>query len=150
MTHEERSNIVSIITGFLVIGYLILKLLGMNAEGAFDGPDAVKIWARTVLWVIPFSIAGMIIVLIGFNIFYAIVTNTKNPSFIVDERDKHINTWGARVTMVIMAGGFILALLALAFRDWSAFAALNLVFFSFSAADMLGNITKLIMWRRGM
>lgn len=150
MTHEERNNIVGIVIGLIVMIFLATKLSGMNNAGAFDGADAIKIWARTVLWVIPFSIVAMIVMTILFNIIFAIVTNNKNPSFVVDERDKQINSLGAKVTSGIMGAGFILALLLLAYFDWRAIGALNIMFFTFAIADFLGNVTKLVLWRRGM
>ncbi|MBL4812388.1 MAG: hypothetical protein JKX69_08575 [Rhodobacteraceae bacterium] len=150
MTHEERSNLIAIFSALAVIIYLALKLSGMNEAGAFAGPDAVKIWARTVLWIIPISIVSMIVLTILATILFAIVTNTPDPVLIVDERDRQIGSWGTKVSILAVSAGFIMSIIALAFFGWTALAALNCIFFSFAIGDLFGNLTKMFLWRRGV
>ena len=149
MTHEERNNLVSIFTGILVQIYISYRIWSQYADGVFDGPDGLMLWARTILWIIPVAIIAMIISVILFAILHAIVTGNPKPSFIVDERDKSIGRTGNIVTMVVSSIGFIIALICLAL-GWSAFAAFNILFYSFAAGDFSGNLTKQYLWRRGM
>lgn len=149
MTHEERNNLMGILTGILIISYIGWSVYTKAEAGVFAGPDALMIWARTVLWAIPIGIISMIISMILFNIIYAIATNNANPSFVVDERDQSIKIWGMRVTAAAMSTGFIITLIGLAF-GWSAFTACNMIFFSFAFGDLLGNLTKLVLYRRGL
>lgn len=149
MTHEERTNLMSILTGLLVISYIGWSVYSKAEAGVFAGPDALMIWARTVLWAIPIGIIMMIVMMIFFNIVYAIATNNPKPSFVVDERDQSIKIWGLRVTGGAISTGFIISLLGLAL-GWSAFVAVNVIFFSLAIGDLLGGLTKLVLYRRGL
>lgn len=149
MTHEERNNLVAIFVSLCVLGYISLRIWTQYHDGVFDQPDALKIWARTVLWAIPLSIVAMIIALILFTILHAIITRNPKPSFIVDERDNYIGRRGMMVTMFVSSGGFMVALICLAL-GWSAFAVFNVIFYSFGVGDLSGNLTKLYLWRRGV
>ena len=148
MTYEERNNLVAILTNILVMGWLTARLLGMNGEGAFGGPDGLAVWAQTVLWVIPASVGVTIIATILFNILFAIATRDENPSFIIDERDRQIAIRGMVTTMIVASAGFIGALIALAF-GWTALLALTVILYGFAAGDLIGSIVKLVLWRRG-
>lgn len=148
MTYEEKNTWVSLAVSIVVLGYIILRLLGLQGEGAFDGDDALVVWAQTVLWAIPLSIAGVIIGSIIFSIGYAIATQESNPSFVVDERDKGIGKRALSTAIFVASAGFILALVALAF-GWQPLIALNVIFFGFAAGDFIGNLVKLWSYRQG-
>ena len=90
MTHEERNTVSAIFASLLVNLYVIFKLMAMFEDGRLAGDDAVMVWARAMLWVIPIGIALVIATMILFNILHAIATGTESPSFLVDERDKII------------------------------------------------------------
>lgn len=149
MSHEERNNIASLIAGILVNIYVISKLSGMFADGRFDGPDALMIWARAMLWVIPIGIGVVIVCIILFNILFAIAAGEENPSFVVDERDKAIQVFGMRFTMVFTGIGFIGGMVALAYGIDPLFVFIGM-FFAFSFGDMIGNFAKLIRYRSDM
>ena len=148
MTYQDRNNVVSILINIVVNGYIIIRLVDMNAAGAFDGPDAVNVWARLVIWVIPISIAATIVGTILFNIFYAIATGNEKPSFVVDERDKLFEQRSFVAAMVLAASGFILAIVMLAL-GWSALFGFNIIYFSMALASMAGDAVKFISYRRG-
>ncbi len=111
MVYQDRNNIVSIVVGLAVNFYIISRLIDLNAAGAFDAPDAVNVWARTVVWVIPIAIAATIAGTIIFNIGYAIATGNENPSFVVDERDKNFETRGHVAVMIFAAFGIVAAII---------------------------------------
>jgi len=148
MTHEERNTYVAIFTNLFVMGYFIMRLIRLDGEGAFDAPDGLAVWAQTVLWIIPASIVMTIVLTIVFNILFAIATREESPSFVVDERDKMIGRRGMMATIFVASGGFILALIALAF-GWTAFFALNVILFAFAGGDLFGSLFKLFFYRRG-
>lgn len=146
MSSEERNNIASLIAGLLVNIYVISKLSGMFADGRLDGPDALMVWARAMLWVIPIGVLTVIVCVIIFNIIFAIAEGDGNPSFVVDERDKAIQVFGMRFTMVIVSAGFIGGVVALAMGVAPLHVFIGM-FFSFSAGDLIGNAAKLIRYR---
>ena len=148
MSHEERNNIVAIMVNLVTNAYVITRLRGMWASGAFDGPDALMIWARAVLWVIPIAIIGTIILTIVANIVFAIATMDENPDFTVDERDRMFQMRGMVVTMIVASFGYIGALIALAI-GWEAIIVFTLIYAAFAAGDLIGNLTKLVSYRIG-
>lgn len=148
MTYQDRNNVVSIIVGLITTGYVIFRLVEMNAAGQFDGADAVNVWAQMVIWIIPIAIGGTIIGTILFNIGYAIVTRTEKPSFLVDERDKLFDRRGIVAVVLFSGAGFMLAIIALTF-GWSALKAFNIIYFSMALGSMSADLVKFISYRRG-
>jgi len=148
MTYQDRNNIVSILINLIVNGYIISRLIEMNATGAFDGPDAVNVWARMVVWVIPISIGATIIGTILFNIGYAIATGNEKPSFVVDERDKLFEQRGIIAVVVFAAFGFVTAIISLALGA-SALVGFNIIYFAMAIGSMADDAVKFISYRRG-
>lgn len=146
MSHEERNNIVAIFVNLLTNAYVITRLHARWSAGAFDGPDGLMIWARTVLWVIPIAIVGTIVLTILANIVFAIVTRDEDPDVTVDERDKLFQMRGMAVTMVVASFGYVAALIALAL-GWDAIVVFTLIYAAFSAGDLIGNTVKLVSYR---
>jgi hypothetical protein len=148
MTYQDRNNAVSIIVNLVVNGYIVLRLLEMNAAGQFDGLDAVNVWARMVVWVIPIAIGATIIGTILFNIGYAIVTGKDKSSFLVDERDKLFDRRGIIAVVIFAGGGFMLAIIGLAL-GWSALTGFNLIYFAMALGSISADLVKFISYRRG-
>lgn len=148
MTYQDRNNVVSIIVNLIVNGYIVFRLLEMNTAGQFDGPDAVNVWARMVIWVIPIAIVGTIVGTILFNIGYAIVTRTEKPSFLVDERDKLFDRRGIIAVVIFAGAGFMLAIVALAF-GWSALIGFNIIYFAMAFGSIAADLVKFASYRRG-
>ena len=148
MIYKDRNNVVSIITFLIVNFYIVFRLFEMNEAGQFDGPNAVNIWARMVVWVIPISIGVTIVGTILFNIGYAIVTGNPKPSFLVDERDHLFDRRSSTAVVICAGGGFILAVVALAF-GWSGFIGFNIIYFAMALGSLSADIIKFISYRRG-
>lgn len=149
MSHEERNTVAALLTSLIVLSYFGSRIWTTWDAGGFDGPDGLTAWARTVLWMIPASIVVTIVMTIGFNILHAIVTNTPNPSFIVDERDAQIARRGNQVTMVVVGAGFFGSLVALALgRD--ALMVMNLILASFALGAVAGDLSKIAAYRFGL
>lgn len=148
MSHEERNNIVAILVNLATNAYVITRLRSLWSTGAFDGPDALMIWARAILWVVPIAIGGTIVLTILANILFAIATLDENPDFTVDERDRMFQLRGMAVTMVVASFGFLGCLVALAV-GWEALIVFTLLYVAFSAGDLIGNLVKLVSYRIG-
>ena len=148
MSHEERNTVAGIMANLIINIYVIIKLTNMFGDGRLDGPDAIMLWARAMLWIIPIGIAVMIAMTILFNILHAIATNEPNPSFLVDERDKAISNFGMKITVVVISIAFIGGMVALAFGISPLYALIGM-YFGFSAGDLFANFGKLFRYRRG-
>jgi hypothetical protein len=148
MSFEERNTIIYIAASLLVAAIFGSRIyLGMIG-GAFTGPDGLMIWARTILWMIPFGIVITIACVIVGQLIYGITTGDHDYNTNSDERDKHIGLRGVRVTMAVFTAGWIGALILLAMGH-GTLSALNLMIFGGWLSDIMGNLVKIYMYRRG-
>ncbi|MBU1173823.1 MAG: hypothetical protein KKH72_00330 [Alphaproteobacteria bacterium] len=148
MNYEERNTWVSLVTGILVVGYFLGKVLAMNENGEFAGVDGLTVWARTVLWMIPVSIVLTIVLTILVNIAAGIAEKDHDPDFTSDERDKRFSGRGMIAAMVVSSIGLLAALGHLALGG-DAFLAFNVILFTFAAASLSSDVLKLFFYRRG-
>ena len=148
MPQEERNTIVFIVSSLVLLTYYVIHLNGLAAEGRLSGPDAVVNWARAVVWLIVAGIGFTILTAILAAIASAILSGEKDPSGLVDERDRMIRSWGMRVTMVAASVGFLLGVGALALA-WPVVTGLNIMFAAFALGNLAGDITKLALYRYG-
>ncbi|CUJ37620.1 hypothetical protein [Cognatishimia activa] len=148
MNFTDRNTVVSIFVNLTMITYVIYKLVAMNAAGAFDGPDAVNVWARMVIWLIGYSIVATIVGTILFNIVHSIVTNQANPSFVVDERDRMFERRGAFAVIGGAGVGFVGAIIALA-MNYSALVGFNIMYFGMAAGALGSDLVRFASYRRG-
>ena len=87
MSYAEREALAGLITSLIVIGLFLWQLSGQQAAGAFDGPDALQLWARAVLVLIGWSIGIAIVVNVAFAILHPLLTGEKSDDR-RDERDR--------------------------------------------------------------
>lgn len=146
MPFEERNTLAALFVNVLTSLYMILKLRSLHAAGAFAGDDALVVFGKTVLWVIPIAIVATIALTILFNILIAILTRDPKPSFVTDERDQIFKTRAMMTTLVVTGIGFICAMIALA-AGWTALATFTLIYFAFAAGDFTGNLVKMASYR---
>lgn len=148
MSYEERNTLVGIIVNLITTSYMIMRLRQLRASGALEAPDAVQVWAQAFLWVVPIAIGATIALVILFNIVFAIATRDENPDFTVDERDKVFQMRGMATTMIVASFGFLGAMIGLAL-GWAPVTGLIVIYFSYAAGDMAGNLFKLFNYRVG-
>ncbi len=149
MSFGERDAVTSLLTTLIVAAMFYLRLSGQNDAGLFLGPDALMIWARSVLWLVLISMAIAIGVTIIFTILYTIVTGEKKPSDLKDERDRMIEIRGMRIESVVVHLGILAAILDLAWGGAGAIRALNLILIGLSLSGIVKDIFKIYRHRRG-
>jgi len=148
MSYQEKRSIASIVSTLLVFGTYYMAMLWMYQAGRFEGPDAASLIGLSILTLIAGAIAFNIVTTILFSIVFAITEGDAHPSFVIDERDKLIELNGLRVSAYLVGAGFILSMAALALGQ-PVFLVLNLIVSSFAFGDVVSNIAKLRMYRRG-
>jgi len=148
MSKEDRDAIISIIMNIGVNGWMLLKLRGMAQAGAFDGSDALQVWALTVIWIVPVCIVAVIVLTIVWAIIEGILHPGESVSGLVDERDRMFRIRGMAVTMVVASFGFVGAIAALAV-GWSAVAGFTLIYIGYTIGDLAGNVVKFASYRIG-
>lgn len=149
MSFGERDATTGLISMLLSAAMFYLSLSGQYEAGLFDGPDGLQVWARSVLWLILYSIGIAIAVAISFAILLSILTGEKKLSDLRDERDRMIEVRGMRIAAVITSVGIFAAVLDLAWGGASAMRGFNIILIGCSFAEVVKDVFKIICYRRG-
>lgn len=149
MSFEERGAWSAILSGVIVFFLFGRPIWQGTVDGTYGATDGLTLWAWDVIWLIGGGVVVAIVVLIGLQILYAIVTGTGKPQFLSDERDFAINTRGAVVTLVVISGGFLISVTLLA-MGWSALAALNTILIGMSIGAIASEVYRIAVYRLGL
>ena len=149
MSFEERNAVTGILVCFITWVIMLTVLLRKSAAGQFDGSAGPQLWAQAVLWLIVIGIAVAIVMTILFNIAYAVITGDKKPDFLSDERDTIIGLRGMQATSIVISTGIVGAFIALAWGA-SVLMVLNLIFAACALGSFASEVTKLVLYRRGV
>jgi hypothetical protein len=147
MSFAERTIWAEIASTLAVVALFVWLILRAHAEGRFQGPDGLMLWARQVLWMIPAGILVAILVSVVMAVGYRLITG-EDPDDLTDERDRAIAGFGWQVTSIAASGGFVAALVALAMGA-TILATLNGMLAAFALSDTAGNLAKLVRYRLG-
>lgn len=149
MSHEEKNTYAHLASTALVTAAYFIYVSQLAGSGAFDGPDGLAALGRTVLLVmVGGGIVANIVIVILFNIGFAIAAGDPNPSFATDERDKLIELRSFRVAALGLGVGFVSSMGALALGQ-PAFVVINMIVATGALADLLASAVKLLEYRRG-
>ncbi|MCD9022598.1 hypothetical protein [Cohnella silvisoli] len=148
MSYQEKKNIVSLIGTLLVFVFYCLYVFERYPEATLNSTETFSFWASVILILIPVSIVAKIIIYIVFNIIYRISTNEKEPSF-ADELDKIIELKATRNSHYVFIIGFVLAMGSLVI-DLPPYMMFIILIFSGFVSEMVGVITQLYLYRKGV
>lgn len=146
MSYAEREALAGLITSLIVIALILWQLTGQQAAGAFEGPDALQLWARSVLILIGWSIGIAIVVNIAFAILHPLLTGEKSDDR-RDERDRDIDRRALIWAWYLLSFGLLGVIVSLAFGE-TAFKAMNLVLALCITSEAFKDATKLVLYRR--
>ncbi|MCO4842887.1 MAG: DUF2178 domain-containing protein [Yoonia sp.] len=149
MSFEERGAWSAILSGLITFYWFGRPIWHGTTSGTYNTPDGLSLWAWDVIWLIGGGGVLAMGIMILFNILYAIATNQSKPQFISDERDTMINKRGAVITLVIVSGGFIIAVGMLA-TGWTALAALNTILIGMGLGGVGSEIYRVAIYRLGL
>jgi heme/copper-type cytochrome/quinol oxidase subunit 2 len=147
MSMSEREAVTGLITTLIVLVLFLWRLSGQAEAGLFDGPEALQIWARSVLVLVAWSIGIAILVAIGFHILYAVLTGEK-PDDRRDERDRDIESRALTWAWYLLSFGLLGVIVDVALGA-SGFRAMNLVLALCVGSEMFRDALKLWLYRRG-
>jgi uncharacterized membrane protein (DUF485 family) len=148
MSYQEKKNVVSLTSTLLIFGIYCLYVFQMSQEGSINAVHSFHFWGAVILILIPVSIAAKIIISIVFNIIYRITTNEKEPSF-SDELDKLIELKATRISHYVFILGFLLSMGSQVIDMPPSVMFITLIF-SGLASEIVGVITQLYLYRRGV
>lgn len=149
MSYEERNAVTGILVCSVNWAIMLTILLQKSAAGLFDGPSGPEQWARAVLWLILIGIGVGIVMTVLFNIGYASVTGERKAIFLRDERDAMIGLRGIQATLIVITIGILIAIAALALGT-SVITTLNIILAGCALSSFASDVTKLILYRRGV
>ncbi len=154
LSYREKSLIAVTVISVIVYCIYSIVLFRRYQAGSFEAADAFQFWGKAILIligvVIISQIVGQILHAIAANVVAAAAGQEfdEDDAFFDDERDKLIELKATRNTFAIWGVGFLGAMIALAIGRPPA--TMFIIFIGFMMlADILGNMWKLVYYRRG-
>jgi hypothetical protein len=148
MSFQEKKNIVSLISTFLIFGSYWLYVFQKHPFGSLDQENTLSFWGSFILILIPVTIAAKIIISIVFTVINRIATNEQEPSF-SDELDKLIELKATRNSHYVFLLGFVLSMVTLV-MDMPANTMFIILICSGFVSEVIGYISQLYFYRKGV
>lgn len=148
MSKQETRIATGMVTNTIIFIAYFLIIIGMYQDGRFDGDDAARLVGQSVLILIGAQIVGNILVAILVAIGRAMVNGKDEEPDITDERDKLIELRALRLTFFLFGAAFVGTATALALGA-TLFTAFLMIIVALAGSDFIGNILRLVLYRRG-
>lgn len=150
MSFQEKNVTVSLVTFTLILGFYLVRLYQMIQDGGLNSPGVFRLWGIVVVLAIIFTIVATILTHIVSAIVEAIKTGEKDPKIedFEDERDRLIDLRGTKVTYFVSSIGVLLAMLTFVLGR-PPLVMFTLLIFSGLVAQVIGDISRLLLYRRG-
>ena len=150
MSFQEKNITVSLVNFTLILGFYLIRVFQMVQDGSFNSTNIFRLWGITIVLAIIVTILATILTHIGSAIVHAIKTGEEKSDIedIEDERDQLIDLRGTKITYVVSSIGVFLSMLTFAFGQ-PPLVMFSLLIFSGLVAQIIGDISRLILYRRG-
>ena len=150
MSFQEKNITATLVSFSLILVFYTTKVFQMATEGGLNSTDLFRLWGITIVLSIIVTIIGMILTHIVSAIVIAIQTGDENPDIedIKDERDEIIDLKGTKITYTITSIGSFFAMLTFVLGQSPLVMFALLVFFGL-VAQVVGDVTRLVIYRRG-
>ena len=150
MTFQEKNVTVSLVTFSLILIFYLRQMFKMIQDSGLEASSVFRLWGIVIVLGIFLTVAMTIITHIVSAIIEAIQTGEKDPKIedTADERDKLIDLRGTKITYSVSSIGVFLAMLTFVFGQPPLVMFSLLIFFGLFA-QVIGDISRLILYRRG-
>jgi len=150
MTFQEKNVAASLAVFTMILGFYLVRVFQMIQSESFDLTNMVRLWVTVIILGIVVTIIGTILTHIGSGIVQAIKTR-EEPIIedIQDERDRLIDLRGTRVAYLVYSIGVLLSMLTFAFGR-PPLEMFSLLILSGLAAQIVSDISRLVLYRRGV
>lgn len=150
MSYQEKNITASFVVFTLILGFYLFRVFQLTQNESFDLTNMVRLWGTVIVLGIVVTIIGTILTHIGSGIIEAIKTQ-QEPVIkdIQDERDQLIDLRGTRITYVVYSLGVFLAMLTFAFGQ-SALIMFSLLILAGLVGQIIGDLSRLVLYRRGV
>ena len=149
MSFQERNSTVSLVNFVLILGFYLLRVFQMIQSESFNSTNMFRLWGIIIALAIVVTIVLTILAHIGSGIIQAIQTR-QEPDIkdIQDERDQLIDLRGTKVTYLVSSIGVFLSMLTFVFGQPPLVMFSLLIFFGL-VAQIIGDVARLVLYRRG-
>ncbi len=150
MSFQEKNISVSLATSTMILGYFLIRVFQLAQGESYTSTNVFRLWGIMIVLSIITTILGTILTHILTSILEAIRTGEEDPKIedFEDERDKLINLRGTRFTYIVSSSGVALSMLAFVLGQ-PALVMFSLLIFFGLLAQMIGDISRLVLYRRG-
>ncbi|KAA3657899.1 MAG: hypothetical protein DWQ04_26760 [Chloroflexi bacterium] len=150
MTFQEKNKTVTLVNFTLILIFFLIRVLQMIQNDNFIPENVFRLWGTIIVLAIVVTILGTILTHIVSTIIEAIKTGNEDPEMddMEDERDKLIELRGTKVTHTIASLGSGVAMLTYVFGQSPLVMFTLLIFFGL-LAQVIGDISRLLLYRRG-
>jgi len=149
MSYQEKNITVSLVNFTLILGFYLIRVFQMILGGSFNPTNVFRLWGIVIILGIVVTILGTILTHIVSAIIQAIKTK-QEPDIrdIQDERDTIIDLRGTKITYITYSIGVFLSMLTFALNQ-PPLVMFNLLVFFGLLAQIIGDISRLYLYRRG-
>lgn len=149
MSYQEKNVIVSLLTTLIVFSYYLFNIVALYRDGT-PAPVAVfTLWAMVIVLSIAVNIIATIVTQVVTSVVHGVRTGEDETDFITDERDTFIDLRGTRNAYVVAGVGVFIAMVTFVV-GMSPLVMFNLLLFALIAAEIVGDLSRLVMYRRGV
>jgi len=150
MSYQEKNITVSLISYILILGFFLANMVQMVQGAGLDQARVFTLWVTVIIATIIVNIVASILTNIVLSIVHAIKTRSNSTErFIADERDKLIELKGTRLSYISFSIGVFLSMLTFVFGQPPLVMFSLIIFFSI-LAELVGGISQLTLYRRGL
>jgi hypothetical protein len=151
MSFQEKNVTVSLINFSLILGFYLVRVLQMIQGGSFDSTNVFRLWGIIIALAVVVTIFATILTHIILAIIHAIRTGEEqsNVEDIQDERDQMIDLRGTKLTYLVASIGSFLSMLTFVLGQPPLVMFTLLIFFGV-LAQILGDVLRLVLYRRGL
>lgn len=150
MSFQEKNITVSLVSFTLILVIYLIRLFQIMQDGGLDSTNVFRLWGIVIVLAVIFTVVATILTHILSAIIQVIQTGQKEPEIesLEDERDQLIDLRGTKVTYRVASLGSFLAMLTFAFGQPALVMFTLLIFFGIMA-QIIGDISRLLLYRRG-
>lgn len=150
MSFQQKNISVSLVNFSLILVYFSFRVIRMLQSDSFTAEGVFRLWGTTIVLAIVVTILGTILTHIVSTIIEAIKTGNEDPKVedVQDERDQLIDLKGTKLTYIVSSIGVFFAMLAFAFGQ-PPLVMFSLLIFSGLIAQIIGDVSRLLLYRRG-
>jgi hypothetical protein len=150
MSFQEKNVTVTLVNFSLILGFFLIRVWQMVQNETFTPTNVFRLWGVIIVLAIVVTIAATILTHMVSAIIEAVKTGNQDPQIedVEDERDRLIDLRGTKVTYLLSSLGGFLAMLTFALGQPPLVMFTLLIFFGL-VAQIVGDVSRLILYRRG-